>query len=697
MTYYFISQDPLIFEDFRSRISFLSSAIWLNTKKKLADTLTENPIEPLFFIHLPEPSGEISQWGRLIREKWAQAKLIYLIENKMNPTSLKEHQLGESGGDAYLLLEIEEEVLKEILEGINSFKGSPGEVLAENKVDKNGPNRELDSDQNESDEKFSELADLDKVKNHPISKSLDQIFLNNFQLQAGPEIDIPDIPPLPIPKRTEEVASNPNKELHGANMSDKDQELSLENLNEIEINDSAPLPSVPVDEGMSLEMEMEQEIKLDEHTESSEEQPEEEGLLLEENSPEETLEAFAEIDLSTEEGDPAPAVPEESQAQTNTSSDLHLDLESGEEQFADLSDAESSLEENVGDIDSMEELDEMSLSSELSDEDLSEDTKKKLLEIDAIMDMDASNSDFQVPEEFNLEDEKLDIESFDDEGDLNLTEDQENLSLDDSLVSDDLDLDSINFSSDEDDEILAPIQEEELKKNKKKKKEESITTAEKESDFKKEYKELSGAYAGELERTQATIANLREDRQELLNKIQQFEEEKILQNRQTLSLRAELDEKKIELSIMRRKLNEEITELRDRIRLQDEKKLILEEKNRVLSLELDKAGQKNKFDVKKVQMRERELEQKLELLKSDAETQIRNRDLKILELKRKIDAMEFDMESITTQEKRSVESRSDLEDKLDKAIKTLRTAITVLEGESGPSNALEVLKKNIDV
>ena len=113
--------------------------------------------------------------------------------------------------------------------------------------------------------------------------------------------------------------------------------------------------------------------------------------------------------------------------------------------------------------------------------------------------------------------------------------------------------------------------------------------------------------------------------------------------------------------------------------------------------ELDKSAQKNKIDVKKVQMRERELEQKLELLKSDAETQIRHRDLKILELKRKIDGMEFDMESISQQEKRSVESRFELEDKLEKAIKTLRSAITVLEDETDRTNALNALKKNIDM
>jgi chromosome segregation ATPase len=269
--------------------------------------------------------------------------------------------------------------------------------------------------------------------------------------------------------------------------------------------------------------------------------------------------------------------------------------------------------------------------------------------------------------------------------------------IDQSLVSDDLDLGSISFGGDE--EEAAPVKED---KTKKKTKEAPAPSAQAsassyDGNLGRELKEVSQAYSGEMERMQATISNLRSDREELLAKIQKLEEDKILQARQNLTMRAELDEKKIELSIIRKKLNDEITELKDRLKLHEERKLILEEKNKIMMVELDKAAQKNKIDVKKVQMRERELEQKLELLKSDSELQIRNRDLKILELKRKIDAMEFDMESISMQDKRSVESRFELEDKLDKAIKTLRSAISVLEDETEKSSALEALKKNIDM
>jgi hypothetical protein len=59
--------------------------------------------------------------------------------------------------------------------------------------------------------------------------------------------------------------------------------------------------------------------------------------------------------------------------------------------------------------------------------------------------------------------------------------------------------------------------------------------------------------------------------------------------------------------------------------------------------------------------------------------------------------MEFDMESISSQEKKSVESRFELENKLDKAIKTLRNAISALEEEGNRSDAMKILKKNIDI
>jgi hypothetical protein len=437
-------------------------------------------------------------------------------------------------------------------------------------------------------------------------------------------------------------------------MSDKDQDLSLEDLGDLELSADSALPDdddslldssddLSLDEGMDLGAygDLEDDQALEESDELLDE--DDSGLSL---SGDELLEDFGELDLSGEEEDHA----------------------------APSADADAFTSIKLLDGDEMGD-----------DNDFSEDAKEKLKEIDEIM--ESTSSQLLVASDLGFDDEE-------EEEEIPVPEKHVDSNINEPLVSDDLDLDSLDFSAEESrTDIKRPeAQEDKSPKKNKKKEAPPVATGSSES-----FKEVSGAYTMEMERTQATIANLRADREELLSKIQNLEEGKLLQNRQVLTMRAELDEKKIELTIMRRKLNEEIGELKDRMHLHDEKRLLLEERNKILTQELDRATQKNKIDVKKVQMRERELEQRLELLKSDADSQIKHRDLKILELKRKIDAMEFDMESISQQEKRSVESRFELEDKLDKAIKTLRGAITVLENESDKNHVLETLKKNIDM
>lgn len=465
-------------------------------------------------------------------------------------------------------------------------------------------------------------------------------------------------------------------------MSTNDKELALDELEEIEINfdgdDQAPQES-PLDEGLDLSLseddggfelsETNDELSVTDDDDFgdlslSEEDDDEDALSLladdevEEESEPETFENLGELSF-----DETPDLPVEDDGLSLASFDM------SEDESLALSDDDLGSDDDIGlglsgDPDALS-LDEDSF--ELGAEaDLSEDAKEKLKEIDAIMDLDASQVHISA---------------------ASLSSDED---INEPLVSDDLDLGNFDFGAVE--QVTPEVEE----KPKKKKKEAPEAPA-RDRDLGQDLREISGAYSGEMERMQATISNLRADREELLAKIQSYEEEKMLGGRQGLTLRAELDEKKIELTIIRKKLNEEISDLKDRLKLFDEKRLILEEKNRILTQELEKASHKNKMDVKRVQMRERELEQKLELLKSDAESQIRHRDLKILELKRKIDAMEFDMESISMQEKRSVESRFELEDKLEKAIKTLRGAITVLEDESDRSNALDALKKNIDM
>lgn len=666
MTYYFISGAPEKLREFLNRFPMLSDAVEVKTNEQI---LREEGSKDIFyFVDLHSlPVGK-QALVFYIREKIPAAKLIYVTGDE-TAQDLKNHQKSPIGGDAYVPFKINASELNEIVESLG-MKVPPIPQAAPEKLSR------LDAKT-----QFEDFEKLETMKDHPVSAQIDDVFKTIIKTTAKKPL-WQSAEALIKPVENNDSGEEP--------MSTKDQELSFDD-GELEISiGEEEVASAPADDGLELSLGEEDSLSLSDGSddldlgESSEQEQfgdlsldteEGEELSLGEEEGEELSlgdDSGEELSLSDEEpmenigelsfDEEAPAADE-----LNLSDDLGdvgLDL-SGDDISLDLGGEDASLDLGNAALDL--ESDEPSLS--LSDAEMSDDAMAKLKEIDAIMDYDASQVAIRA----------------------NPLQEMES-SLDEPLVSDDINLDNINFSTDE--AVVEPEEEEIEEKPKKKKRE----AAPRESrDLGQDLKEISGAYSGEMERMQATISNLRSDREELLAKIQKLEEDKVLQNRQSLSLRAELDEKKIELTIIRKKLNEEITELKDRLKLFDEKRLIMEEKNRILAQELDKAAQKNKIDVKKVQMRERELEQRLELLKADAETQIRHRDLKILELKRKIDAMEFDMESISSQEKRSVESRFELEDKLEKAIKTLRNAITVLEDETDRTNALDALKKNIDM
>lgn len=675
MAYYIIGSGP--------EIPFLGDAIRIEDKKKLADVIASPGDDPFFFVHFSQSNATTNDLVLTIRQKMSVAKILYVVDDE-NAHDLKAHQLTPVGGDAYVASNIEPELMMSMLETMAppliQSKGNRLENSAEGSVN------------------ITAQKSLEDFKNHPKSMKLDELFAQVLKVKAKKalwqstedfNIDLPpeeevveDAPSIPdLPPDLEELS------LGEEDMSDKDQELSLDDLGDLELGAGDEVEAAPQEEGgLDFDLDESADFDLAESDEVSESSDEDSGMDLDldggftlddgeaEAETSETFEAASDEDLSFSLDDEieSPDLGDLSLGEDEAPSlDFSLD-DSGDDAGLSLG---SDSDDDVGL--SLSDDDDLDLGG--ADIDLSDDAKEKLKEIDAIMDLDAS----QVGISMDLGSSETPSDDLMELGDL-----------DTSLVGDDLDLASLDFANEEVE--AEPVKEEKAKKK---------TPAKEAKEAKDSYagnigndlKEISGAYSGEMERMQATISNLRSDREELLARISKLEEDRVIQNRSSLTMRAELDEKKIELSIIRKKLNDEITELKDRLKLFEEKKMILEEKNKILLVELDKAGQKNKIDVKKVQMRERELEQKLELLKADSETQIRHRDLKILELKRKLDAMEFDIESISVQEKRSVESRFELEDKLDKAIKTLRNAITVLEDESEKSGALEALKKNIDM
>lgn len=678
MAYYIIGSRPDVLKEFEEEIPFLSSVTRIADKTKLTNVISSPGDDPFFFILFSETDALTNDIVLTLRQKLSIAKIIYVVDDE-KAQELKSHQLSPVGGDAYVAFNIEAELLLSMIETL-----TPPTI--------NSRGNRLESDAGGS-VIIAEKKDLADFKNHPKSMHLDAVFSEVLKpavrkpLWQSTEEFSADDPPEEVSEESELTPDLPpdleELSLGEEDMSDKDKELSLDDLGDLELG-GGEVESAPQDDGgLDFSLDDDANFDLADADEVSESSSEDSGMDLDldsgfslDDSTDEASESES-LDLSSSDDDLSFSLDDELSAPDLPVASDDLSLDDSDDVSLDLGSDDDSDSLSLSEDD-----DELDLGG--ADIDLSDDALDKLKEIDAIMEHDAS----QVGISLDLGSSSSDA---DESVDLGVDLDSD---LDTSLVGDDLDLGSLDFANEE--IVDEPVKEEKTKKK-------AATKEVKEAkdsyagNIGNDLKEISGAYSGEMERLQATISNLRSDREELLARITKLEEERVIQNRGSLTMRAELDEKKIELSIIRKKLNDEITELKDRLKLFEEKKMILEEKNKVLLVELDKAGQKNKIDVKKVQLRERELEQKLELLKADSETQIRHRDLKILELKRKLDAMEFDIESISVQEKRSVESRFELEDKLDKAIKTLRNAITVLEDESEKSGALEALKKNIDM
>jgi hypothetical protein len=198
---------------------------------------------------------------------------------------------------------------------------------------------------------------------------------------------------------------------------------------------------------------------------------------------------------------------------------------------------------------------------------------------------------------------------------------------------------------------------------------------------KEELETLRSYDEDEMLRLQGTIRQLREEREGLMGQINELKSEKQLLEQDNLGLKAELDEVKIELGIVKKRYQDDLTEKEYQTKLNEEKKELYETKAKNLQKDFDRLNQKVRIDFNQVKQREKELESKLELAVMDSESQVQSRDLKILELKRKIDSLEFNMENSSIREQKHREDKSKLEERLGKIMKTLRGSIQLIEDD----------------
>jgi hypothetical protein len=276
---------------------------------------------------------------------------------------------------------------------------------------------------------FYDFKELEALTKHPVSGQIDEVFKSVIKSKS---------------KRQDQVVQEASKPAAQTAASD---EMEIDEL-EIDLGGSDGPPEVStLDEGMDLSFSEEETLDLGDSTfneESSDSSDnygdlsfdggEEDGLSLGETEEATPMENLGELDFSND----TPDLP----------SEVGLSLSDDDSEALSLSDDEPSEDLSLGEDDGMAlSLGDKDLSASLSQTDLSEDAKEKLKEIDALMDNDASHIDLSASS-------------------LN-----ENENLDQPLVSDDLDLGSLDFGieeSEESEEKVVTLPKEEKTKKKKK-------------------------------------------------------------------------------------------------------------------------------------------------------------------------------------------------------------------------------------
>ncbi len=309
-----------------------------------------------------------------------------------------------------------------------------------------------------------------------------------------------------------------------------------------------------------------------------------------------------------------------------------------------------------------------------------EELKTKILELDSILaaDNEDLSSDSTTSTGLSLNDS------------MNIVEEEE-LTENYNLDQGDFDEFSEDIEENEPTNIMEPTQETQVSLKS------SAPTQLDSSPSGHEFNEFKKYHEDELLRLSETIKALRADRDRLSQIV--TEQEKQLQGQQDGKgyLQAEIDEKKIEIEIIKKRNLKQVEDIGIKLELAQNKNDILKEQNKVYQREIEKLQKENRLDHNHKRSRERELEEKLELLKKDSEVQIRNRDHKILDLKRQIDSLEFDVESATTRERQIQIQQQVVEDKMSKVIRTLRSVIGQVEDDNILEERKKLIKKNLDV
>ena len=189
------------------------------------------------------------------------------------------------------------------------------------------------------------------------------------------------------------------------------------------------------------------------------------------------------------------------------------------------------------------------------------------------------------------------------------------------------------------------------------------------------------------------LEDIKNDRDFLLSKLAKYEQIDLNNRNEYQELKDLLREKEIEVSILKKNRDEnEVTHKKETSHLQDRISFLLE-KNSLIEKDNKELERKLKEKFVNNHSKEKVLESQLEFLKLDSQKQLESRESKIIELKRKIDSLEFDLEGLREKDNKMREGQQLLEAKLGRVMKTLNMAVGLLDEDNISEQKRELLGK----
>lgn len=114
-----------------------------------------------------------------------------------------------------------------------------------------------------------------------------------------------------------------------------------------------------------------------------------------------------------------------------------------------------------------------------------------------------------------------------------------------------------------------------------------------------------------------------------------------------------------------------------------------ERENLELRSKLEETETRLESNFKKIRVRERELEHRLEIVKMESQTLVSTKDDMIMRLKREIDQMRFEIENSKVRSQELFNQYKEKQETIRRVVRALRIALTTLEGDEEKASGLK--------